>query len=729
MREAERETDVTLSGTAGATRLGQDHGSAGLPVPGTGDEWQVGDWPPASYAENDHILVWWLPEYDDMLRELVAAYQWAWRSAVLPRLEIAVPEKVIRAWRETDPLCRDWSWYQVLDTFTAARAKQLGIQPRPPRPIVCSCCSGEFLESHLTYTYIARVGVDAIDVCGTCLGQALYQKGSLTSAPEAVIAVLQTLSRALQRPAIGTDLGGRRLNLQALSPGARAEVIQALRVKPTLGRVKELFGSWDEAVSRAAEAPPAALPPYEPPPMEPMVRVDPAFSSEDPARYQPAEGPLPNVKLDPGRDSRAYCDEVLSLIGTGYLALAEAALTKLLEQRPSDDSAFYASCLLAQVHAETARLETARTTINQLLPPGQPEHPVIHRPRDLRTITTGPVFYRPLPRPRGNARFVLVGGPMDYVDPRGEHTCVTGQPPDGGAANELAESVARMSAMVDGAPWIEAATNTGRSLMASLARAGGDERPYGHLVCYLTTPFRDAVKATTGAWPKKVAEDIWRIGSAGKTGWSYQRDAGRYVHNANAGYTYITVETAPAICIWGWPDRSDLCLQAFTDTVAAASLDPVTVILPDVPAFRDFARRYVRGERMDRVSRTLMEECLYRGPNEMKHKRGIVLTAEFAPQLVVHSDGTEDGGAALASALAYLDAHHTLRLSAWDVLADPLLREAATATAAPTSRFSVPAGLEREEMVRWTTRYADDELNGALLSLYRPTLLDAVTPA
>ena len=26
------------------------------------------EWPPLSYAENDHILVWWLPEYDDVLR-------------------------------------------------------------------------------------------------------------------------------------------------------------------------------------------------------------------------------------------------------------------------------------------------------------------------------------------------------------------------------------------------------------------------------------------------------------------------------------------------------------------------------------------------------------------------------------------------------------------------------------------------------------------------------------
>ena len=35
-----------------------------------GDSWN--DWPPVSFAENDHILVWWLPEYDEALRQLVA---------------------------------------------------------------------------------------------------------------------------------------------------------------------------------------------------------------------------------------------------------------------------------------------------------------------------------------------------------------------------------------------------------------------------------------------------------------------------------------------------------------------------------------------------------------------------------------------------------------------------------------------------------------------------------
>jgi hypothetical protein len=241
----------------------------------------------------------------------------------------------------------------------------------------------------------------------------------------------------------------------------------------------------------------------------------------------------------------------------------------------------------------------------------------------------------------------------------------------------------------------------------------------------VTSTFRDAVKAVAGALPKKVAEDAWRIGPVGKSRWSYQREAAHYVYNAHAGFTYVTVESAPAVCIWAWPDRSDLALQAFLDTVAVGTADPVTVILPDVPAFRDFARRYVRGERMAKVERALMEERLYRFPPEASTKRGYVLSAEFAPRLVVDADGTEQAGADFASTLAYLDAHHTLRLSAWDVLGDALLREVAAATPAAALPFSASAS-DRSDMVHWHTQYAEYDDVGALLRPYRPSLLDAV---
>jgi hypothetical protein len=698
-------------------------GSAETSAVTSQDRWEAYEWPPASFAENDHILVWWLPEYDDVLRQVVEEYQWAWRSVILSRLEALIPESVLRAWRDADPLCHEGSWYNVLVLFAAARAKQLDVHPRQAQRVACSCCSREFLESHLPSYLIVRVGANGIDVCEKCLGQALRAEGSSTSAPETVTAVLQTLSWGLQRPPKGSDLNGR-LDLKGLSRDARTAVIQALLVKPTMSRVKELFGSWKAAVAYAAAAPAASLPPYEP--AAPAPPPETTFTSHDPQRYRSATGPLPEVTLDTGRQPRTYSEEVYSLIGAGYLALAEAALIKLSGQ----DDSFKSQ--LAQVYGQTARFDEARAVIKQIYGQQQPLFDVdafFLQPRDLRTITRSPVFYEPFPSPpRGNVRFVLIGGPMEYVDLRGEHNCITGEPPAGGTAAEFAESVARMNAMVDGSVWKQAATEVGQAIMTSLARTGTGPRPYGHMVSWVTSSFRDIVKALTGALPKKVREDAWCIGPVGKSGWSYQRDAEHYIFNGHAGFAFMTVEAAPAVCIWGWPDRSDLCLQAFLDTVAAGTPDPVTFILPDVPALRSFARRYTSGERMQHTERALIEESFYRPVGGVSNKRGYVLSAEFTPRLIVHPDGTEDDGTVLTSALAYLDTHHTLRLSAWDVLSDALLRGAAAATPAMGRPFSVPAS-DRAEMVRWYTQYAEYEDGDALLRPYRPSLLDAVTSA
>jgi hypothetical protein len=683
------------------------------------DDWRYG--PSLRLTENDQILVWWLPEYDKAVRQAVTEYQWAWQIPLLSHLETLIPELVLRAWRDSDPLCREYSWANVLLAFAWGRTRQLGISSRPAMRKACACCSREFLESDLSYRAISRLGVDALDICEMCLRQAFYAKGSPAATPEAVVAVLQALSGVLQRPPKNSDLNGR-LNLRDLPRNARPTAVRTLRVKPTLTRVKELFGSWEAAIAQAAAASPVPLPRYDN--ARPSWPADSEFTSGNPAYYRSLMGPVPEVVLDSSREPDVYRDEISSLIGTGYLALAEAALTRLCKQGDAFTE------LLAHVYGQTAREEQARAAIDAFFyrlsdreKGGVYSH--ILQPRDARTIVARPVFYEQLPSlPRGYVRFVLVGGPMDYVDRRGVHTCVSGESPPGDAAAERTESVARMSAMVDGQPWMQAAAEVGQAIMASLSRVRASSELYGHQLSYVTSPFRQIVKALTGSLPTKLAEDAWNLAPVGKSRWSYQREAAHYVFNAAAGFTFLSVQAPPTVCVWGWPDRSDSCLQAFLDTVAAAATDPVTIILPDVPAFRDFARRYVSFELMVNNERTVIEDHLYRMPLNMPNKRGNILSAEFAPRLVVHPDGSEDDGALLAGAIAYLDAHHTLRLSVWDLLRDALLRGVAMTARPAPSRFSVPVS-DRTDKVSWygrNTEYDDPDV----LRPYRPSLLDAV---
>ena len=704
-------------------RSSGDHESGSAESPPASDDNWVG-LPPSALTENDHILVWWLPDYDEAIREVVAEYQWAWQIPMLERLETLIPESVLRAWRDADPFCQEYSWQNVLLAFAWGRAVQLGICSRPALQKECSCCSREFLESDLSHRAISRLGADTLDVCERCLRQAFYARASAKATPGVIIAVLQALSGVLGRPVRSGDINGK-LDLRGLSRDARGAAVRALRVRPTLARVTELFGSWEAAVAQAAAAAPVPLPRYDI--AKPLLPADSEFTSGSPADYRSLMGPPVEVFPDSSRDPQAYREEISSLIGAGYLALAEAALVKLCARHDMFHD------LLARVYGQTARegqaldaIEAFSYRLSDRERDGARAHLLTRR--DIRTIVAGPAFYEPLASlPRGNVRFVLIGGPMEYVDRRGVHACVTGEDPSGSSEAGRAESVARMGAMVDGVPWMRAAAETGQAILKSLSRAGAVPGLYGHQLSYVTSPFRQIVKELTGSVPKKVAEDAWALAPPGKSGWSYQREAAHYLFNAAAGFRYLPVQAAPAVCIWGWPDRSDGCLQAFLDTVAGDAADPVTVILPDVPAFRNFARRYVRMEPMTSCGRTLIEDHLYRMPLDMPNKRGTILSAEFAPRLVVHPDGSEDDGLLLTGALAYLDARHTLRLSVWDLLRDALLR--AVAMTAPTAPgpFSLSAS-DRTDMVSWYGRNTEyDEPD--VLRPYRPTLLDAAIPA
>ena len=103
---------------------------------------------------------------------------------------------------------------------------------------------------------------------------------------------------------------------------------------------------------------------------------------------------------------------------------------------------------------------------------------------------------------------------MEYVDRRGVHACVTGESPPGGAEAGRAESVARMGAMVDGVPWMRAATETGQAILKSLSRAGAVPGLYGHQLSYVTSPFRQIVKELTGSVPKKTGRGCLGPGAA-----------------------------------------------------------------------------------------------------------------------------------------------------------------------------------------------------------------------
>lgn len=677
------------------------------------------DWPPIHFADNDWILTWWLPDYDDALRRLAERRSWAWQEELGGLLRSIVPENVLEAWVTSDPLCQKFAWYNVLQNFAIARAKQQGFAPRKPRTKTCAACSTEFRETEVPLEFVERVGVENVDFCYDCLKLAFSPHGSDDATAAEIAAVVRNLADALGRAPTEEDLKGKA-DLVALSADARRAAVRVLAVKPSCERVQEVFGSASGALAHTHAGTHLELPPIDhqrPSSRPPLADV----GGPDWPAYQHLMGPLPNLTSPLASPTWRYHEEISSLIATGALALAESALRELCLA----DETFYLD--LARLYAQTARREEAATALDRFNRMVRRDTSTwysvdaLPAPRDIRTVTSTPIFYAPLQsRPRGNVRFVLIGGAMEYVDRRGEHICVSGETTgdDGG----LAENVSRMSAMLESSDWARIAVHVVQAILEGVRRnQSGDHN--AHALVY-ASGLREAVKVTTGAPPKSLDETDWCLGPTGKTHWSRERSPGRYVFNAHRGFSLIEIRQAPAAVIWAWPDRSDLCLQAFLDTAAAGADPPMIVVLPDIPDFRRFARAYVRASAMDHVERSFLEDALYH-EGDVPNQRGVVLSSEFAPRLVIQPDGRELDGALLTSALAYLDARHNVRLSVWEVLSDPLLSESAARTSVIATRSAVTS-FKRNEMVMWYAQYREfPGWRDEIFRPFRPHLLDA----
>lgn len=290
--------------------------------------------------------------------------------------------------------------------------------------------------------------------------------------------------------------------------------------------------------------------------------------------------------------------------------------------------------------------------------------------RDGQFRSENGTFYRPLPRnASGGARFVFVGGPMCYVDRRGVHDCVTGERVVGDDDAQLAEDVGRVSTLADDDTYALTVVSLTRRLLQLCERSGDDEA-WAYASGFVNTRFREEVRAVSGRYPTKRKELLLRKPSKGR--WLYDTDPAVFVMSEAHNREEVGVESPPRVAIWRRPDRSDLILHAFCETVTRGSDEPVCIVLPDTPMLRDFARRYNAKQKMDRVSRTRLENFIQFSLSGSMG--GTACYTRPRATLVVDHDLQEWDGDLLVAALDYLDTHYQLRISAFDMLREPLLR-------------------------------------------------------
>ena len=205
--------------------------------------------PKPEYAENKHIKRWWSSTQDDVIRQLIEEFDWGWHQEALSPLLESIDRSELEHWRKSDPLCERYAYYNVLLNFAAARALTHGFEESlvVPAPRACAVCKETFDERSVKAKWRSQLGSD---VCAVCLTRALVLDGIPNSSKEDALTFVKHFVDTLERippqqlPDPVAELGN-------LKRDRRIAAITLLISRPTASRVRELFGSWLQALVAA----------------------------------------------------------------------------------------------------------------------------------------------------------------------------------------------------------------------------------------------------------------------------------------------------------------------------------------------------------------------------------------------------------------------------------------------------------------------------------------------
>jgi hypothetical protein len=193
---------------------------------------------------NANILKWWGEEHDNLIKLTIDEWQWYWYWEIPETIISYTGEGRIASFMSTDNL------ENKIMYFAITRAQNLGLVNliREPKWEVCPLCQNEFVENSLPLPLIKRLGIDRIEFCSPCLKDAVLQNtGSHNKSKVEVLEYLKDLVRVLQR--IPHQGYGEGMNdLIGLNYQERFDLLQVLQRKPSTSYVKELFGTWLQAL-------------------------------------------------------------------------------------------------------------------------------------------------------------------------------------------------------------------------------------------------------------------------------------------------------------------------------------------------------------------------------------------------------------------------------------------------------------------------------------------------
>jgi len=193
------------------------------------------------YVEGD--FSWWTPEYDEIICRAIEKYQWYWYWEITNEIIKSTPSTIL------DVIKKDDNYYNRIMYFAESRAYKMGLlnRIREARIRNCPICKQPFREDSLPYSIARRLGIDALDFCSPCLNNSICSIGNDTANREEIINYLTMLKEIIQIIP-RQDFGAGQYDLLHLSFDKRVRLIELSRTKPSNERIKDVFGSWFEAL-------------------------------------------------------------------------------------------------------------------------------------------------------------------------------------------------------------------------------------------------------------------------------------------------------------------------------------------------------------------------------------------------------------------------------------------------------------------------------------------------
>jgi hypothetical protein len=179
---------------------------------------------------------WWSEEADAALAHAVATWGWAW-------------EYSFGTWYADQVGTHHQAQAMA---YASARARQAGLLEGVLLPEVkpCAKCGELFRKDGAAGACLQRFGdIRSIDFCNPCMAAVIVDRGEDNVASEDALRWLATVTDTIGR--VPAQSFPTIADFQAADRAERLAILQLYELRPSVSAIKDMFGSWRDALIEA----------------------------------------------------------------------------------------------------------------------------------------------------------------------------------------------------------------------------------------------------------------------------------------------------------------------------------------------------------------------------------------------------------------------------------------------------------------------------------------------